>query len=339
MRIIEAGADDGARWDRYVELHADASFFHLYGWRRVLEQGLGHRAHYLIAEEAGAIVAVLPLLHVKSLLFGNSLSSLAFCSHAGTLASSDDARRAIEQAAHELAVSLKVGALEYRLKHPGNSQRVLKDLYETFAKPLAADAEANMQAIRSKQRNVIRKGIKNGLKSGIGALDSFYPVYAESVHNLGTPVFPRRLFALIEETFGNAVEYLNADHEGRVVSSAMNFYFRNTVCPYFWGGTHAARRLNANDFLAWEIMGRASERGCTVFDFGRSKKGTGSYEWKINLGFVPQPLYYEYDLIRDSTMPNVNPLNPKYRLLVEAWKKLPLPVATAVGPWIARALG
>ena len=339
MRIIDCEDKDAARWDAFVDAHPDGSFFHLFAWRRILESSLGHRAHYLLAEQDGAVCGILPLLHVKSLLFGNTLSSLAFCAYAGPLALSSDATAALHAAASERARSLRVGALEYRLLAPSGLPRSSKNLYETFSKVITADEDANMQAIRSKQRNIIRKGIKNGLQCKPDSVARFYAVYAESVRNLGTPVFPRRLFAAIQAGFPGAIEILTAELDGRAVSSAMNFYFRDSVCPYYWGGTHAARDLKGNDFLAWSIMCRAAERGCTLFDFGRSKRGTGAYQWKENLGFDARPLHYEYELISDREIPDINPLNPKYRLFVEAWKHLPLPVAQFLGPWLSRNLG
>jgi len=339
LRVHECPADGAAAWDAFVAEHSDSSFFHLHGWRRILGEVLGHKAHYLVVEQDGAIGGVLPLVHVKSLLFGNSLASLPFCAHAGPLARDGESRAALEQAASELAHRLGVGALEYRLLEPSGAERVTKRLYETFSKTVLPDEAGNMAAIRSKQRNVIRKGIKNGLVFQDDALKRFYAVYAESVRNLGTPVFPRRLFEAILATFPDNVEVVTATLDDTVVSGAMNFYFRDSVCPYYWGGSHAARGLKGNDFLAWSIMCRAAERGCTLFDFGRSKQGTGAYQWKENLGFEARPLYYEYELVRDREMPDINPLNPKYRLFVEAWKRLPLPVAGVVGPWLSRNLG
>lgn len=339
LRVIDSTDRDGARWDAFVHGHVDASMFHLFGWQRVLSVALGHRTHYLLAENDGVVCGVLPLVHVKSWLFGDTLSSLAFCAHAGPLAIDAATRAALEQAASALARTLNVGALEYRLLSPGTSGRLVKRLYETFEKPLYPDPEANMQAVRSKQRNIIRKGIKNGLTCAPSTVERFYDVYSESVRNLGTPVFPRRLFSCIEETFPGAVEILLAELGGKAVSGAMNFYFRDRVCPYYWGGTSAARDLKGNDFLAWSIMCHAAARGARVFDFGRSKQGTGAYQWKENLGFIPVPLYYEYELVRDREMPDINPLNPKYRYFVEGWKRLPLPVAEFVGPWLSRHLG
>lgn len=339
MRVRDLEPSASTAWDRYVDAHAEGTFFHLSSWRQIFEQALGHRTHYLCAEQDGEICGVLPLVHIKSLLFGNNLSSLPFSAHAGPLASNGEALTALYAAASERAQSLAVGALEYRLPAASGLPRVTKDLYANFTKTIHADSEANMQAIRSKQRNVIRKGIKNGLTGHRSTVERFYAVYAESVRNLGTPVFPRRLFDAIAAAFGDAIEITSAELNGEPVSAAMNFYYRNTVCPYYWGGRHAARNLNGNDFLAWQIMERAAERGCTLFDFGRSKRDTGPYQWKTNLGFDASPLYYEYELIRDSEMPDINPLNPKYRLFIESWKRLPLPVAGLIGPWLSRNLG
>ena len=337
--VRDATAADAAAWDAFVAAHAHGSFFHQYAWREVFEGALRHRGHYLLAERDGALCGVLPLVHVKSLLFGSSLSSLAFCSEGGPLAADAAAQDALEAAALARAQALGVGALEYRLRRASGRERPTKELYFTFSKAILASEEANMQAIRSKQRNIIRKGIKNGLTFRATTLERFYPVYAESVRNLGTPVFPRGLFAAIHAAFPAHTEFVEASLDGVAVSAAMNFYHRDTVCPYYWGGTYAARDLKGNDFLAWSILCRAAERGCTLFDFGRSKQGTGAWQWKENLGFEGAQLYYEYELVRDREMPEINPLNPKYRLFVEGWKHLPLPVSNVLGPWLARNLG
>lgn len=338
--MVRQLADDGAAlWDAFVLAHPEATFFHLAGWKTVLERALGHRTHYLYTEADGRITGVLPLVHVKSLLFGNSLSSLAFCACGGALAADEGAVAALERAAVDLGRELGVDAVEFRYRRRSAVARPVKLLYETFSKPLHADMDANMQAIRSKQRNIIRKGMKNGLESREDGIENFYAAYSESVRNLGTPVFPQALFAALCAVFPQHVQILSVYHGETIISSAMNFYFRDAVCPYYWGGVQAARQLNGNDFLAWEIMRHAAGRGCTVFDFGRSKKETGAYQWKLNLGFTPTPLYYEYELVRAAEIPDINPLNPKYRLLVAAWKRLPLPVSRLVGPWLARNLG
>jgi len=338
---VRPAADaDAAAWDAFVAAHPEGSFFHRFGWRGVHERALGHRARYLLAErDDGSLAGVLPLVHLRSRLFGDALVSLPFATYAGALAHDAATLRALDEAAEALARELAVGSLEYRLRRPSGRGRPTKDLYACFHKPIHGSPEENLQAIRSKQRNIVRKGTKAGLEAGPSSLAEFYPVYSESVRNLGTPVFPKRLFRAIAEAFPADTEYLSARQEGAAVSSAMLFYHGDTVCPYYWGGRYAARAVAGNDFLAFAIMNRAAARGCTRFDFGRSKADTGAWQWKRNLGFEAEPLHYEYVLVRDKEMPAVNPTNPKYRLFINAWKRLPLPVAELLGPMVSRSLG
>jgi len=119
----------------------------------------------------------------------------------------------------------------------------------------------------------------------------------------------------------------------------MSFYFRDEVLPYYGGGAALARDLKGNDFMYWDLLRRACERGVRVFDYGRSKVGTGSYSFKKNWGFIPEPLHYEFQLMKATQLPDINPLNPKYRLFIDAWKRLPLPVSRWLGPFLARSLG
>ena len=329
-----------ARWDRFVEGHPEATFFHRAGWRAVLQQAFAHPSYFLYAEDQGEIQGILPLGHLKSRLFGNSLVSTPFCVYGGAVAQSEQARVALEQAACDLARQLKVDYLELRNLKPSGSGRPGKSLYVTFRKVLEADHDKNMAAIPRKQRAVVRKGGAQNLVSVIDPqVDRLYDTYAESVRNLGTPVFSKKLFQALRDVFGDDCEVLSIEHGGAVVSSVMSFYFRNEVLPYYGGGTQAARGLQANDFMYWEVMRRAVERGARMFDFGRSKLGTGSYRFKTHWGFEPTPLHYEYELVRASSVPDLNPLNPKYRLFIEGWKRLPVPVSKWLGPWLSRTLG
>lgn len=340
MEIKELTPERGTEWDRFVERHPQATFFHRRGWKEVVERAFGHPMPYLFAEEGQDIVGILPLGHVKSFFFGNALISNPFCVYGGAVAETEDARRMLENHAVHLARECGVDYLELRNRIRGPSSRPIKSLYVTFRKELDPDPEKNLSAVPRKQRAVIRKGISSELVSVIdGGVDRFFCAYSESVRNLGTPVFPKRYFLLLKEVFGDACEVLTVEYQGRVVASVMNFYFRDEVLPYYGGGTAEARDLKANDFMYWEVMRRAVEKGVRIFDYGRSKEGTGSYRFKTHWGFEPEPLPYEYELVKAKSIPDINPLNPKFRLFVAAWKHLPLPVSRLVGPWISRNLG
>ncbi|MBA4141472.1 MAG: FemAB family PEP-CTERM system-associated protein [Nitrosospira sp.] len=332
---------DAQKWDRFVISDCpEATFFHRTGWQTIIEQALGHKTWFLYAESDGKIQGVLPLAQIKSRLFGHSLSSLPFCVYGGIAAISEPAREILDRAAQTLASQLHVGYLEYRnstLHHP---EWPMKDLYVTFRKEMASEPEQNMQAIPRKQRAMVRKGIKAGLESVVDEdTERFFSAYSASVHRLGTPVLSRRYFRLLKEIFADDCELMIITKKGRTVSAVMSFYFREEVLPYYGGGTSEAREVAGNDFMYWELMRRACEKGYRTFDFGRSKRNTGSFDFKKNWGFEPQPLYYEYQLHGAKAMPDHNPLNPKYRMFIKAWQKLPLSVANLLGPHIVRNLG
>ena len=329
-----------AAWDDYVRQHPDGSFFHLAGWQRVMEEGLGHRSHFLCALRGERIVGVYPMAEVRSLLFGHNLVALPFCVYGGILADDSDAQLALDKAAQQLAQQLNVDALEVRNRQPVHDDWPRKSLHVTFRKAITGDAETDLNAIPRKQRAMIRKAIGNGLDHSIDeSLGDFLDCYDTSVRNLGTPVFPRKYFRVLRDVFGDACEVLTIRKDGAAVASVMSFYFREEVLPYYGGGGVLARQLAGNDMLYWALMKHAGERGARLFDYGRSKIDTGAYHFKKNWGFEPQPLAYEYFLVKAKAMPDVNPLNPKYRLFIETWKKLPLPVARLLGPLLSRHLG
>ena len=339
--VRELQQKDEAAWDRYVNGRPDGTFFHLSGWRAVIERAFRHRTHYLLAERDGAVAGVLPLAHLRSRLFGNTLVSVPFCVYGGPLAS--DAATSDALIGHALDLMRRTGAsaIELRMRQPAMSTWATRsDLYATFRKPISADPDANINAIPRKQRAMVRKGMRNGLRSHIdGDTTRLHRIYAESVRNLGTPVFPARYFQLLAEQFRACSEILTVMDGERAIASVLSFYFRDEVLPYYGGGTAEARQRAANDFMYWEVMRHAAARGARLFDFGRSKVGTGSFDFKKFWGFTPEPLHYQYQLAPGSSIPDLNPLNPKYRLFIAAWKRLPLPLANRLGPMIVRGVG
>ena len=334
----EAGA---ARWDRFVASCPTATFFHRAGWQRIIARVFRHRTHFLYVERDGAIEGVLPLAHVKSLLFGNGLVSLPFAVYGGVAAIDEQAAELLETEAQTLAGKLGVEHLELRNVAPRHPDWPTQDLYVTFRKAILPDEEANMLAIPRKQRAMVRKGIANGLVAEVDAtIDRFFALYADNVHRHGTPAMPRRYFQALRDEFGRDCEVLTVvGSDGTPLSSVLTFYFRDEVLPYYAGDAEAARHSAANDFKYWALMRRACAQGLKVFDYGRSKQGTGSYSFKKNWGFEPTPLHYEYCLYSRDSIPQNNPNNAKYRLLIDAWRRMPLAMANWLGPFIVRSLG
>ena len=341
VRLDPADAAGNARWDAFVLGCAQATFFHRAGWQKILRRVFRHDTHYLCAQAGGRIEGVLPLAHVNSLLFGNALVSLPFAVYGGVAAQNEEAASALEHEAQQLARRLGVAHLELRHVQPRHADWPRQELYVTFRKPILADEEANMLAIPRKQRAMVRKGIKNELRAEIDAgVDRFFALYADNVHRHGTPALPKRYFQALREEFGGDCEVLTVvAPDGKALSSVLSFYFRDEVLPYYAGDDVAARDLAANDFKYWELMRRACARGILVFDYGRSKQGTGPYAFKKNWGFEPTPLHYEYQLYKRDAVPQNNPANAKFKLMIETWRRLPLGVANWLGPYVVRNLG
>jgi len=332
---------DAPAWDAFVAANEAGTFFHRAGWRPIFKKIFRLEPRYLVAERRGAIVGVLPLVLQRSLIFGNGLLSSPFCVEGGPLAADSAADAGLTASAVALMKETGVPFIEFRSRRAGREGwTAKKDLYATFSGPITADDNANLLAIPRKQRAVVRKTLESGLVSEVDpTVDQHFAVYAESVRNLGTPVFPKGYFAELKQVFGTDCDTVVVKDKGVPVSAVLNFYHKDTVLPYYGGGTAGARRNGANDFLYWEVIRRAAKRGYRRFDFGRSKAGTGAFAFKKNWGFAPQWLEYEYYLRDGESLPDKNPLNPKYSLMIEVWKRLPVPVANFIGPFLVRGLG
>jgi len=331
--------------DGYVRAHPEATPFHLTAWIVAVARGSGQRAHCLIAERAnGSIAGMLPLVEIASPLFGRAMVSSGFGVGGGILADDQAAVALLADAGWALAQARRCPTMELRGGPvPGPAWHIDDTTYLGFSRPLAGDDEAELLAIPRKQRAEVRKALAGDLEVRVGRNDrdlkAHYTVYAESVRNLGTPVFPARIFREVVREFGDGADVLMIAHQGRVVAGVLSLYMNGTVYPFWGGGTQAARGLRANERLYFALMAHARQRGCTRFDFGRSKAGTGAAAFKKNFGFEGVPLAYATRVVAGGQPRAINPLSPRYRLQVAMWRKLPLWIANRAGPIIAKGLG
>ncbi len=337
IRLLEQ--KDRAKWNSFVDNSDRATFFHRVEWKEIFENALGHAGYYLLAEEGGQINGVLPLVHIRSRLFSNILASTPFVAYGGVLANDQSTAALLTQEAVSIGQRLGVDFIEFRNREPAQTDWPCKPEYVTFRKEIPTTNEECMLSIPRKQRAMVRKGIKNELESREEKnLDNFYGVFSESYRNLGTPVLSRRYYEAIHSSFGDDCEIMTIFKGENPVASVMSFYFKGEVIPYYGGSLAAARGLMANDFMYWELMRRACDQGIRIFDYGRSRVGTGSYRFKKHWGFEPEPLHYQYHLVRQTAMPDLSPGNPKYKMAISAWKRLPTALTRIIGPLIARGL-
>lgn len=346
-RIADLG-DPGERRriEAFLADHPEATAFHRPAWIDAVAAGTGNPALALTVEGGEGLLAYVPFHEIHSPIFGRVLASAGFAVGGGLLAHDDSVRDSLFAAAEELALRRSCPTIELRggaMPEAREGWEIRSEAHCGFVAPLAEDDEAQLLAIPRKQRAEVRKGLANELTVETGASEhdraAHYAVYAESVRNLGTPVFPRALFDAVLDRFGADADILTVRHEGRPVASVLSLYHRGAVMPYWGGGTWDARRLRANDRMYYELMLHARRRGCDRFDFGRSKTGSGAYDFKRNWGFEPEPLRYAVWTAPGAEPRDANPTSAKHALQVALWRRLPLPVANRLGPLIARGLG
>lgn len=316
--------------------------FHRPAWLQAIARGTGHKALGLVAEKAGVLTGWLPLTLVHSPLFGRVLVSSGFAVGGGPLAETGKTARRLCQEAERLALRHSCSTIELRGGDAPHDWAVVSDKHCGFVAPLAADDDAQLLAIPRKQRAEVRKSLELDLTVSVGTAEedrsSHYAVYAESVRNLGTPVFPRSLFDAVLDRFGDQADILTVRYQGVPVASVLSLYHGDAVMPYWGGGTHAARTLRANERMYYALMLHARRRGYDTFDFGRSKTGSGPWSYKKNWGFEPQPLSYASWTAPGVAARNIDPTSDAYSTRIALWKKLPLPLANLLGPPIARGL-
>jgi FemAB-related protein (PEP-CTERM system-associated) len=327
-------------WTTFVNQSASATCFHLWGWGRVLEQILGYEIRRFVARRKGELVGVFAVAIVRSKVFGSSMVSLPFCSYGGPVSDEPSVIKALQDRAFEAAKKAGVAYFEDRLLERALAAKDHEGLYFAFRKAIPAGPAA-MSFVPSKRRNMIRRATTAGLTAHEEKnVDLFFDLYAENARAHGTPALPKKFFIALLEQLGEHVDILFVkDINGKAISVIMSFYFKGEVHAGFAGELAEARVLAANDFKYWSLYESAVNRGCTVFDLGRSKRGTGSYEFKRLWGLEPTPIIHHFQLVTAKEKPSNNPSNPKFSLAIKVWSKLPRAVVDRVGPMVIHGLG
>lgn len=367
---------DKELWDSYVLNHPQGTFFHLIGWKNVIERTFGHRSFYLIAVAPGSegtsapqhrstdtdssnssnpidsinpinssnssnhVVGLLPLFSVKSFLFSKAAVSVPFGAYGGILSDNPEVAGEMLKKAKEMTQSKGLDYLELRNRDVTMADLSVKDLYVRFRREIYQELNDNMEAIPRKSRRMVRVGEKEGLKHEFGQrelIPAFYEIFAQSYHRLGSPVFPKKFVEnLLAEFRENSNVLLVKTREEKPIASVLTFYYKDEVLPYYAGSLFEYRNLAPNDYMYWQLVKYGWEKGYKLFDFGRSKVNTGSYDFKRHWGFEPEPLPYQFFLNRVREIPNISPANPKYQKKIEMWQKMPFWATKIIGPHIVK---
>jgi FemAB-related protein (PEP-CTERM system-associated) len=327
-------------WDNYVLNHPAGTLFHLTAWKNVIEKTFNHKSTYVTAENQNKICGIFPMFEIKSLLFGHFFISIPFAEIGGPLTDSPDIDQSLITKASKITHSHNAQYLEIRNRKEIPNLKT-KSLYYNFRKKISSDHDENLKAIPRKSRAMVRNAIKKNLVSETGhhLLPEFYKILALNYHRLGTPIFPKKFFKnFLSEYKENADILVVKTEKNELAAAVLFFIYKDQMVPYYAGSDFTYRQLGPNDFLYWELMKLAVKKKCTMFDFGRSKEGTGSFSFKKHWGFTPQPLAYQYYLAKAKDIPNLSPANPKYQKKIQMWQNMPHGLTKFLGPFISKDL-
>ncbi|MBI3805587.1 MAG: FemAB family PEP-CTERM system-associated protein [Nitrospirae bacterium] len=333
---------DQPRWDEFVKHSPEATLYHQIGWKEVIEKSFGQRGYYWLAEDpTGKIIGILPVVHLKSLLFGSFMVSLPYFNYGGVCAQEDGTCMELMDAAIEEAKRAGAAHIEFRHQMPIETDLPVKTAKVSMRLELPASADVLFQSFDAKLRSQIRRPTKEGMEATIGgveALDSFYDVFSKNMRDLGTPVYSKSFFKNIMDVFPGISWICTVYKEGVPVASGFLLGFKETLEIPWASSLSEYNRFSPNMLLYWTVLKFACERGFKTFDFGRSTEGEGTYRFKAQWGAKPVPLYWHYWIGKEGKLPELNPKNPKYSAAINLWKKLPVGLTKMIGPLIVRNL-
>jgi FemAB-related protein (PEP-CTERM system-associated) len=341
LEIVDAEQVEKS-WDRFVELHPHATIGHLRAWGPVIREAYGHASIALAAAEDGDVLGILPMVLVRSRLFGDRLVSMPFLDYGGILVDAEsppEVSRVLLEAALDAGRAGGARSLGLRQFHPIGLSDPVTDDRVTMLLPLST-ADAVWKALPAERRNRVRKGEKNGLQAlwgGAELLDGFYDVFATNMRDLGSPVHGRRFFAAMLEHLGEAARVLQVrDRAGRPVGAAVCLFFRDTIAVPWVSSRRDAFALCPNFVLYWEVIRFGCAGGYRTLDLGRSFRNAGTFEFKRQWGAAPHSLPWIFRDLVPGGPPAVDRDGSRFHRMVELWKRLPVPIANLVGPWVRR---
>jgi FemAB-related protein (PEP-CTERM system-associated) len=336
MDVAPLTPDLEGAWEGFVEATAQATFAHLLAWRNVVARTYQHVPCYLLALESGQVAGLLPLFLIRSKLFGRSLVTAPYLSYGGLCADNQAASCCLIEAAQKVCREQKARYVELRSLSKVQHSLQLKEKYCTYLLGLNPDPDVVWATLEQRARTAVRKAVKSGvsIERGPQFLGDFVAVIERLMRDLGTPSHGELFYRHIVEEFSGRTEIFVVRYQEKFIGGGLTISFKDTLAWVYGGCLKAYRDLAAMNLLTWEIIRYGCCQGATYLDFGRSQWGSGTALFKRQWGAEPVPLFYNYHLAEETQMPDLDPTNPRLRLVIAIWKRLPLFVTRALGPRI-----
>ena len=357
IRVTEADGGNQKEWESYLQQRCVDHHCFSWLWHDIWQDVFSLRSYYLLAyqnssaqteDQTNQVVGILPLVHMKSLLFGSALISVPYLNGGGILADTAEAHTALLDHARALGSKLDVKYIELRHRAPlldRAGSLAVRSHKVSMLLDLPPSPEDLFHAFPPKLRSQIRRPGKSGIYAEVcsgaeehsHALTAFYSVFAAHMRDLGTPVYPKKLFSSAVSRFAKRCHIITVWRDKRPVAAGITIG-QGTSTEILWAASlRRYNRESPNMLLYWEAIKSSALNGYTVFDFGRSSYDTGTHHFKEQWGGKTLPLHWYYHLFKGE-LPDVSPDNPRYSFFVSCWKHFPLALTNRLGPFITRSL-
>jgi len=342
MPVRRLTQQDDARWDAYIDKHPHAHQYHRSAWKRIIERAFNHETHYLLSEcGGGRINGVLPLARLRSRMFGDFLVSIPYVNYGGCCADNEDVEQQLIREGVRVARDLGVEHLEVRTETPRDMGLQVRSAKASMRLPLRGSAERLWEQFPAKLRSQIKRAQKESMDVRVGReeeLESFYRVFSVNMRDLGTPVYGMEFFATVLRELPDSSWVVTVNLGRETVAASILLGFRDRIEIPWASSLRQYNKLSPNMLLYWHSLKFAADTGFEVFDFGRSTPDSGPYRFKAQWGATPVPLHWHYWVRGNSSLPELNPNNPKYRLAIKVWQHLPVSLTRLIGPTIVKNL-
>jgi serine/alanine adding enzyme len=342
MNIIELKDSNNERWNKFVKLHSAGTIYHLHEWRDLIYKLFGHKSYYLFSEDnSGDIIGILPMIRLKSRLFGDYIVSMPYVNYGSAIAATREQENELMEHANSLGKTLGVQHIEFRDVYKRQQTWPVKTDKVAMILDLPAEEDVLWQSLGSKLRAQIKRPLRENpevLHGNVELLEDFYSVFSENMRDLGTPVYPKLFFKTILETFPENCHLVIIRLNNKAVCAGFLIAYKQMIEIPWASSLREANPLGMNMLLYWEVIKYAREKGYQHFDFGRSTIDSGTYRFKKQWGAKMKQLYWHYWLSEGQNIPQLSPSNAKYKFAIASWKKMPVFITNIIGPGIVKNL-
>jgi len=331
-----------SQWDQYVESHEEGCIYHLTAWQSIIKKQFGHESTYIYStNDNGDLNGILPVVQLKSILLGNYMVSVPYFNYGGVLSESKDIATKLMLKAGEVASDKSASHVEFRDTQVYEGDWGLREDKVVMLLDLPSDSEVLWKNIGTKVRAQVKRPQREPVSTkqgGLDLLDDFYQVFAQNMRDLGTPVYSKSFFKSILEKFPNNAHIVCVYHNDEPAAAGFLIGYKNRMEIPWASALRKFNKISVNMLLYWEVLKYSTEQGYQQFDFGRSTVNAGTYRFKKQWGGKPKQLYWHYWLAEGEDVPKMNPDNPKYKLVISIWQKLPVWLTKVIGPSIVKNL-